>query len=144
MTARKPKSEHKKAGRPTVFTEHIIGKIEEIAALDGTIEEMASFADINKNTLYSYIQDHPEFSQRIQHLREWPVLVARRSVVNSLKDPDRAFRYLERKKKDEFSQRTESQGTMIHEIRQITGMKIIKENETPNLPEHDARTSEAT
>jgi hypothetical protein len=42
-------------------------------------------------------------------LREKPVLIARQTVVKSLKDnPEMALKYLERKRKKEFSTRTET------------------------------------
>lgn len=95
-------------GRPTVFTPDVIRKIEEVAALDGSVEEMAYYADIHVATLYRYLNDHEDFSEKIAKLRERPVLKARQTVVKSLDDPDRAFRYLERKRKKEFSSRVET------------------------------------
>lgn len=98
-------------GRPTKFTDEVIRKIEEVAALDGTVKEMAFYAGIHFDSIYAWMKDNPEFSERIAALREKPVLKARQAVVRSLDDPDRAFRYLERKKKNEFAQRVESTGT---------------------------------
>lgn len=113
------------AGRPTKFTPEVIRKIEEVAALDGSIGEMAYYAGINVQTLYSYLQDHKEFSQRIEMLRERPVLKARQTVVKALDNPDTAFKYLERKKKKEFSPRTETDITTNGD--KITGSAEIKE-----------------
>ena len=94
--------------RPTKKTPEIIQKIEEVAALDGSVEEMAYYAGIHRETLYVWMKEDKEFSDRIQELRERPVLKARQTVVKSLDDADIAFKYLERKKKHEFSQRTET------------------------------------
>lgn len=124
MTARKPKHLLKPAGRPTVFTEDVIKKIEEVAALDGSVEEMAYYAGVNRGSLYSYLQNNPTFSDRIQALRERPVLKARQTVVKSLDNPDTAFRYLERKRKNEFSTRTENETTI--NIVPISGMQIVR------------------
>jgi hypothetical protein len=89
-------------GRPTVMTPEVIRKIEEIAALDGTIAEMALFAGIHQDTIYAHMKADPEFSERIKTLRETPVLKARRTIVASLADPVHAFKYVERKKRKEF------------------------------------------
>jgi hypothetical protein len=100
--AKKPKKSHKKVGRPTVFTEEVIRKIEEVASLDGSVEEMAYYAGIHRDTIYAKLAEDKDFSDRIQHLKERPVLKARQTVVRSLDDPNHAFKYLERKRKKEF------------------------------------------
>lgn len=98
-------------GRPTVMTEEVIRKIEEVAALDGSVEEMAYYADIHVATLYRYFEDHPDFSERIHKLRERPVLKARQRVVRGIDESfSNAMTYLERKKKREFSTRQEITG----------------------------------
>lgn len=98
------------AGRPSLKTEDTIRKIEEVAALDGSIEEMAYYAGIHRDTLYGWLQDDKDFSDRITSLRERPILKARQTVVKSLDDPIQAFKYLERKKKSEFAVRVEQTG----------------------------------
>lgn len=94
-----------------MFTVEVLRKIEEVAALDGTIEEMAYYADIHVASIYRYFESHPDFSDRIAKLRERPVLKARQTIVRSLEDPKNAQWYIERKKKKEFSQRTETDVT---------------------------------
>lgn len=88
--------------RPTEKTEDVIRKIEEAAALDCTIEEMAFFANIHRATLYRWIKEDQELSDRIDELKNTPVLKARQTVVSSLTNPEHAFKYLERKRKKEF------------------------------------------
>lgn len=98
------------AGRKTVKTSEVIRKIEEIAALDGSVEEMASYADIHMSTIYKWMEEDPELKERIFRLRQKPVLKARRTFVSALDDPDKAIEYLERKRKEEFSKRKELTG----------------------------------
>lgn len=100
----------KTVGRPTVFTPEVIRKIEEVAALDGSVEEMAYYAGISRGTLYSYLEDNQGFSDRIKALRERPVLKARQTVVKALDQPQHAEWYLSRKKKKEFAERVEQTG----------------------------------
>lgn len=108
MTAKKPKSQHKQVGRPTVRTPEVMRKIEEVAMLDGTVEEMAYYAGIHRDTLYAWMATDKDLSDRISSLRQRPVLLARQSVANHIKaDGDLALKYLERKRKSEFSPRTE-------------------------------------
>lgn len=95
------------AGRPTVMTETTLGKLEEAFAYDATIEEACFYADINPDTYYRYVKEHPEFSERVKALRQRPILKARQTVVAALNDAKNAQWYLERKVKAEFSPRSE-------------------------------------
>lgn len=99
-----------KVGRPTVMTKETIRKLEEVFAIGGSDSEACFYADISKESLYAYCRKHPEFTDRKESLKEKPILKARQTVVKSLDQPDYAFKYLERKKKDEFSPRKELTG----------------------------------
>lgn len=100
-----------KGGRPTVINDIVIGKLEEIFSLDGTVLEACFYAGISKDAYYDYLTKHPEFSDRIEALRQQPVLLARRTVARELKyNYANAMDYLSRKAKKEFSQRQELTG----------------------------------
>lgn len=99
-----------KVGRPAEKTDEAIRKIEEVAALDGSIEEMAYYAGIHRATLYRWLEDDKDLNDRIQALRERPILKARQTIVKSLDNPVSAQWYLSRKKKKEFAERTELTG----------------------------------
>ena len=92
------------------FTESTIRKLEEAFAIDASVKEACYYADISTDTYYRWIKEYPELSDKFERLREKPVLKARQTVVKSLDNPDYAFKYLERKKKDEFSLRSELTG----------------------------------
>ena len=70
-----------KKGRPTKMTDEVIRKIEEVAALDGSVAEMAYYADVHVDTIYAYMAENKAFSERIAKLREKPILAARQRVV---------------------------------------------------------------
>ena len=71
--------------------------------IGSTDEEACLYAGININTFKYFITLHPEFSPIKQQLKQYPLLVARRTVVGALeKDPNIAMQYLTKKKKDEF------------------------------------------
>jgi len=98
-------------GKYTKLTENVVNKLEEIFALDGTVEEACLFADISKQTYYNWINSDPQMKARFDALRNTPVLEARRTVVKGLKENySNAMDYLSRKKKLEFSTRTEHTG----------------------------------
>lgn len=92
------------AGRPTVMTPEVIGKLEEAFALGCTDLEACFFADISKDALYDYQANNKEFADRKEKLKENPVLLARQSVIKGMQtDSNLALKFLERRKKDEFS-----------------------------------------
>lgn len=99
-----------KLGRPTVMTEGVIQKLEEAFAWGCTDIEACLWANIDSRTLYKYQEKNPEFVRRKEGLKDTPVMLARKAVVNAIRNGDRttAMQYLERKKKDEFSTKTES------------------------------------
>jgi len=108
-------------GRPTKMTEAVVEKLQQAFAFGCTDLEACLFADISKDCLYNYQKKYPKFVERKQLLKENPVLQARKSVVNDLEhNPDLALKYLERKKKDEFSLRHEHS----HEI--VSLEEIVK------------------
>lgn len=90
------------AGRNTKLTEEVRRKIEEAAALDASMEEIAFYAGVHRATLYQWVADDKELHDRIQELRERPILKARQTITKALDDPNHAFKYLERKKRKEF------------------------------------------
>ncbi len=100
----------KEVGRPTKMTEAVVLKLEQAFAIDASVEEACSYADISRNTFYVWLKEHPEYQDRIDELRQRPVLKARQTIVKSLDTPQGAQWYLERKKKIEFAHRNEHTG----------------------------------
>lgn len=111
-------------GRPTVMTDEVIRKIEEVAALDGSVAEMAYYAGIHPDTVYAHMKSNPEFSDRITALRNRPVLKARQTVTKALDDPTFAFKYLEKKAKKEFGNSLELSGDI-----NVNGPSILRLDE---------------
>jgi len=99
--------------RPSEMSEEKIKKLEEAFALDCSVGEACFYADITKTTYYNWLEKNPKLVDRFEALREKPVLLARQSVVKGLKEsPDLALKYLERKRKNEFSLKTEVDNTI--------------------------------
>lgn len=104
-------------GRPTVDTPEVHRKIEEAAALDASVEEIAFYADISRDSYYEILKRNPDFSDRIAKLRQKPVLAARQAVVKkSTESYGNAMDYLKRKRKLEFGDSVEHTGE---------GLKIV-------------------
>lgn len=97
--------------RPTKMTEQTLKDLRAAFLFGATKEEASAYANISKVTLYNYIDKHPEFLNEIEAWQNDPILRAKRKVVMELdKDTKNAQWYLERKRKDEFSIKTEVEG----------------------------------
>lgn len=97
-----------KMGRPTVVTPEVIESLRQAFLIGATNEEAAHYAGISARTIYDYIERNPEFSQEIKAWKNQPILKAKAKVVKDIdRDTNTAKWYLERKKKDEFSTRSE-------------------------------------
>ena len=100
------------AGRPTVMTDEVISKLEHAFSMGCTDKEACLYAGISTTPFYEYQQEFPEFKERKEMLKESVTLHARLNLSGSIMggDVDNSKWHLERKKKDEFSTRTESTG----------------------------------
>lgn len=135
-----------KRGQPTKMTVQIIDKLKQAFAFDATVEEACSYAEIAKQTYYTFIKNNPKILDEFQAQREKPILIARQSVVNKMKeDGHLALKYLERKRKDEFSLRTETDiTTQGNPFNSITVTYIDKlESEGNETSEDNTRESSA-
>lgn len=106
MLSEKDKKENRKGiGRPSVMTEHVLDKILYACSIGCSMTECALYADISLDTLYKYRKNAPEFAERMDLLRNKPILKARENVIHALEgnDPIMTRWYLERKKADEFT-----------------------------------------
>lgn len=97
------------AGRPTVMTDDVLAKLEAAFSWGCTDNEACIWAGINPSSLYDYQILHPEFTKRKELLKETPSLKARQVINIALqqKDKQAAQWWLERKRKEEFSIRSE-------------------------------------
>lgn len=109
---------------PVKLTPEVRAKLEEAAALDCTWEEMAFYAGISKSSLYNWLGCVEGLKERLDELKLNPFLRARKSVIEGLENnPEFSLKYLERKKKDEFSMRMETDLTSKGE--KITGFNYV-------------------
>jgi transposase-like protein len=94
----------KKIGnRPLKLTTEVIAKMEEAAAIDATVAEICYYCDIGETTYYRWMIEYPDIKERLDQLREKPILKARQEVVKGLdNDKNFSFQYLKSKRGDEF------------------------------------------
>jgi acyl-CoA hydrolase len=75
-------------GRPTVMTPEALSKIEEGAKRNYNHVQMALSADIGYSTFARYLEQNPDFREKIDALRNQPSMLAKDNVYNSLIDGD--------------------------------------------------------
>lgn len=97
-------------GRPSTITAEVLVKLEQAFAIDATVEEALSYAEIKRDAYYDYLKRNPEFADRVKDLRNRPILKARQTIVKNLDDPEHSKWYLSRKRKAEFAERFENTG----------------------------------
>jgi hypothetical protein len=103
--------------RPSKISPEIVKKLEEAFALDATMEECVFYAWISKQTFYNWMEKDQDLWTRLKALKNKPVLLARQELIKWLKDnPELALKYLERKRKDEFSTKTETDNKVSWDI----------------------------
>lgn len=95
----------RKRGRPKKINKLILQKLEAGFLYGFSDEEACMYAEIGTSTLYDYCKAHPEFSERKEQLKQRPKMRAKINVVKAMDggDLDTSKWYLERKAKDEFS-----------------------------------------
>jgi len=109
----------KKVGRPTAITPPVIAKLTEAFKLDVTVEEACLYAGISKDTYYRKCKADQGFTDEMQNVRSFASMLARKSVIREMEnDGALALKYLERKKKEEFSPRIEQkiEGNIMLEL----------------------------
>lgn len=100
-----------KVGRPETINTEIKDQLKQAFAIGASDEEACSYANIACSVLYAYQERHPEFLEEKNRLKQKPILKARQEVVKGLdNNPEFSLKFMERKKKDEFSIRTEHTG----------------------------------
>ena len=112
------------AGRPTKRTPEIEMKLEQAFSLGSTVVSACFYAGIGETTYHDWARSDPEFSARMEALKQKPVLKALETVVNGLSDPAMARWYLE-KRQDDFKPK---QAVQVDGSLEIAGDLLFKKN----------------
>ena len=110
-----------------------VTKLEQAFAIDASVEEACSYAEVSRKVYYEYIKRHPEFGDRIAELRQKPVLKARQTAVQKLGESyQNAMDYLKRKRKLEFGDGVDitSGGEKIVPIYGGTSINTLPKNDS--------------
>ena len=105
-------------GRPTVITPEVLRKLEYGFMRGMTDVEACLYAEISKTALYEYCGKNPAFAERKEELKKHPSVQAKLNVTEAIEngDVDLSKWYLERRNKDEFSQKQQIEADVSNEI----------------------------
>lgn len=120
-----------KAGQPTKMTSNALALLKDAFLLGCTDEEACLKAEIDPVTLYRYQKKNPNYVRQKELWKQNPFLIARTTIIRGIgTDPDLALKYMERKKKDEFSLKQEVDVTSGGD--QIGGFVVVKTEPQPS------------
>jgi len=122
-------------GRPTIMTPETIAKLEEAFSNGASDLEACFIAGIGKTTLYNYQVEHPEFLERKDGLKNMLKYRSRKNVADSINEgnPETSKWYLERKAKDEFSPKQETELTGVLPVQMIINKLDDSQSKESNL-----------
>ncbi len=97
--------------RPKKVTDELVRKLEYAFSKGFNVTEACNYAEISRETYYSYLEKNREFSDKMERAQ---TALQRRAKINLAEriesgDLDESKYYLERKCKDEFSTKQEIQ-----------------------------------
>lgn len=119
MTARKPKSQHKKDGRPIKIQGDVLKKLEDAFLIGASDVQACYHAGITTQTLYNYQKRNPKFIDRKTALKEHVSLAAKKNIAKAITEssllPD-SWRWLEKRDTDFLpTQKVEHTGSVMME-----------------------------
>ena len=87
----------------TVLTEDTVRKLEDAFSIGADVSAACCKADIARSTYYEWLKENPKFKEKMDRMRDKPILKAYKTIHDDLHEPETAKWYLERKRKEEFS-----------------------------------------
>lgn len=127
------------------LTDKVLSDLEDGFKNDFTVEESCLFAGIRKDTFYNWLKLSDEFAERIDKAKQFVSIAAKRNIAQAVithKSVEDAWKYLERRQKKLYSQRTEQDITSGNKpIPLLGGLTNVSNNnnasETSETQEED-------
>ena len=91
-----------RVGRPSVMTEEKLEQLRQAFLWGATDEEACIYAMVHPATYYLYCKANPGFYEQIKKCKQDPILRAKKTVSENIKELGTAKWYLEKKLKNEF------------------------------------------
>lgn len=112
-----PPKTPKTMGRPKAIDDLVLRKLLYAFRMDMTDEQACEYSGIAPSTLYKYQSENPDFSEEKEHLKNFPFMLAKRSVFKGIEtDPHLALRWLKARDPKNYatsSHKDGSQGPIV-------------------------------
>lgn len=116
-----------------VNIEDYLTKLKPFLEVGCSLHEACINAIVPYSTMLDYIKADDEVRDNIERMKNQPLYIARKSVVDKMEfDGDLALKYLERKKKDEFSPRSELDANV--QVNPIQSLLNTLDGQTGTIP----------
>jgi hypothetical protein len=82
------------------YSQDIVQKLESIKKIGGTIEEACGYAEISRRTYHYWLEQHPDFAQKMESADHYADIAAKHVVVDDIvknKDVQTAKWWLEKR-----------------------------------------------
>src|SRR5690349_16517168 len=121
----KKKSRALVGGRPTVFTDQVLQKLEEAFSIDATVREACAYAGISESVYYLECNRNPQFLERMERSMQFAFMLAKKVVVQAMKENDGnlALKWLDRRQRDRYHTKVEQ------DVKQVPIEEVIDEVE---------------
>src|SRR5437763_224382 len=108
---KKPRSRALVGGRPTVMTDEVVRKLEEAFSMDCTVDEAVAYAGIGARTYYDERERNEAFAQKMDRAQQFPFVLAKKTVLNAMKDDDGALalKWLKNRQRDRYHEKVEQE-----------------------------------
>lgn len=91
-------------GRPTVFDQDTVRKLEQAFAMGCTVEEACYISGVSRSAYYKRLEDDIHFMDKMERAKLFMIIQARHTVYKAIQagDVKTSMWFLERKRRDEF------------------------------------------
>lgn len=115
--------------RPKKINDKVVRKLEEAFSMGCTDGEACAYAEIGRSTLFDYIEENPEFSDRKETLKNMPSFKAKRIINTALDGEDlvTAHKVVDRKEGSKIKQEiTGKDGSALENVWHIHPVSVVE------------------
>jgi hypothetical protein len=129
-------------GRRTVMTDDALSKLKEAFLMGCSDTEACLMAEISCDSLYRYQNDNPDYALKKEEWKSNPFLLARKTIINDLKNVDTA-KWLMEKYDKKVSASAPQNNTQVNIFGQIKDELTITKTEESDVlgGQHDTDNS---
>jgi len=115
---KKFKQEYDEAGRPTLYEEKLVAKLEEGLKNDFTVGEACLYAGINRATFYRWQEERPEFKDRMEQAKVYLFNIAKKHINKQVRadDTDTVKWLLSRRQRNRYATKVENEMSVVEPL----------------------------